>query len=99
MFLKCNIAIHCEQARNDQLEILYIPYKFHFDWTNLKKIKFFIQNRQGPLLKKANRYFNLKTQMRIKNKKKGFTNFFFVQLAKCPFKTFQKEKFTKIFTF
>ena len=50
IFLECNIAINCEQARNDQLEILYIPYKFHFDWTNLKKIKFFIQNRQGPLL-------------------------------------------------
>ena len=49
MFLKCNIAIHCEQARNDQLEILYIPYKIHFDRTNFKKFNFFNQNRQGPL--------------------------------------------------
>ena len=32
-------------------------------------------------------YFSLKIQMRIKNKKKGFTKFFFVQLTKCTFKT------------
>ena len=32
-------------------------------------------------------YFSLKIQMRIKNKKKSFTKFFFVQLTKCTFKT------------
>ena len=44
------------------------------------------------LFKKANSYFNLKTHMRIKIKKKGFTKFFIVQLAKCTFKTYYKKK-------